>query len=273
MLLNRFFQKLHRKRESLNFRLKRTVYAPALWRWLWVNSRPMSLSQKSAVVFAPHQDDESLGCGGLIALKQEQNIPIQVVFLTDGRSSHPKHPFINGAEMVKIRQQEAIAALQILKVQPSQVHFLNQADGHLSKLSNSDRQQMLTQLVQLLQTIKPEEVYVPYRNDVNADHIAAYELVWTALLASGIQAELIQYPVWSLWKPWALNFRSPELKNAYRLSIAPMRDRKRQALEVYRSQYQPLPPETKPLLPPGFLDRFLVPYEIFFRPEANHKSD
>ncbi|MBD2095511.1 PIG-L family deacetylase [Trichocoleus sp. FACHB-591] len=271
MLLSRFFQKLHRKRESLNFRFKRTIYAPALWRWLLVNSRPMHLSQKSAIVFAPHQDDESLGCGGLIALKQEQNIPIQVVFLTDGRSSHPKHPFIKGEEMVRIRQQEAIDALQILSVQPSQIHFLSQLDGHLPKLSSSERQQMLTQLVQLLQTIRPEEVYVPYRKDVNADHIAAYELIHTALLASGIPAELIQYPVWSLWKPWVWDFSAPELKNAYRLPIIAMRDRKRQALEVYRSQYQPLPPETKPLLPPGFLDRFLSPYEIFFRPEANQK--
>ncbi len=35
-------------------------------------------------MFSPHQDDEAFGCGGMIALKSEQGIPVVVVFLTDG---------------------------------------------------------------------------------------------------------------------------------------------------------------------------------------------
>ncbi len=62
------------------------IHSSLIWRWilLW-GSKPISLSQKSAMIFSPHQDDETFGCGGLIALKREQQIPVVVVIITDGR--------------------------------------------------------------------------------------------------------------------------------------------------------------------------------------------
>src|ERR1700731_2508358 len=41
------------------------------------------------VVVAPHPDDETLGCGGLIALASQLGRNIQVVFISDGVGSHP----------------------------------------------------------------------------------------------------------------------------------------------------------------------------------------
>jgi N-acetylglucosamine malate deacetylase 1 len=40
------------------------------FRWL-VNfgSQPMEITQKSAMIISPHQDDEVLGCGRIIGLK------------------------------------------------------------------------------------------------------------------------------------------------------------------------------------------------------------
>src|SRR5262245_24685447 len=40
------------------------------------------------LVLAPHPDDESLGCGGLIAACQAQGHPVHVLVLTDGAGSH-----------------------------------------------------------------------------------------------------------------------------------------------------------------------------------------
>ena len=37
-----------------------------------------------AIVFAPHPDDETLGCGGTILKKRSLGAPVEVVFLTDG---------------------------------------------------------------------------------------------------------------------------------------------------------------------------------------------
>ncbi len=42
------------------------------------------------VVVAPHPDDETLGCGVLIAAKRRLGAEVAVVFLTDGAASHPQ---------------------------------------------------------------------------------------------------------------------------------------------------------------------------------------
>src|SRR5690606_38092378 len=41
------------------------------------------------LVIAPHPDDETLGCGGVIALATCRNVRVHTVFVTDGGASHP----------------------------------------------------------------------------------------------------------------------------------------------------------------------------------------
>jgi LmbE family N-acetylglucosaminyl deacetylase len=225
----------------------------------------MILSQKSAMVFAPHQDDETLGCGGMIALKCDQNIPVSVVFLTDGKNSHPNHPLVKPNDLKEIRQKEAINALTILGVDLKNIHFLDREDGNLSKLSQEKYQYILNCLVQLLLTFKPQEVYVTYRHDRNLDHEASYSFVKAAILESKLNVELFQYPIWSRWYPWQFDFKSLELANSYRLPIKQILCKKKLALEAYPSQCLPLLPNSQSLLPPNFLRLFLSSYEIFFK--------
>jgi hypothetical protein len=57
------------------------VQAEILFRWfLPAKSQLLPISRESTMIFAPHQDDETLGCGGLIALKRQLGIPVKVVF-------------------------------------------------------------------------------------------------------------------------------------------------------------------------------------------------
>ena len=56
---------------------------------------------QSAVIFAPHQDDETLGCGGTIILKTQAAAQVTIVFLTDGSTSHRR--FISAAKLTQIR--------------------------------------------------------------------------------------------------------------------------------------------------------------------------
>jgi hypothetical protein len=44
--------------------------------------------RRSAVVFAPHPDDETLGCGGTIVRKIRAGARVRLVVMTDGGSSH-----------------------------------------------------------------------------------------------------------------------------------------------------------------------------------------
>ncbi|MEA5512457.1 PIG-L family deacetylase, partial [Nodularia sp. UHCC 0506] len=142
-----------------------------LYYWiLHFRSQPLVVSHKSAIIFAPHQDDETLGCGGLIALKRSLEVPVEVVFMTDGR--HGISNGITSEKIIDIRQQEAVNALNMLGVTYQHIHFLNQIDGSLQNLPDHQHRQIIDQLVQLLQSFKPGEIYVPHRKDVHNDHEA-----------------------------------------------------------------------------------------------------
>ena len=43
------------------------------------------------IVLAPHPDDETLGCGGLLAACAAAQIPAHIFVLTDGSLSHPNN--------------------------------------------------------------------------------------------------------------------------------------------------------------------------------------
>jgi choline dehydrogenase-like flavoprotein len=44
------------------------------------------------VVLAPHQDDETLGCGGLLSAASEAGLKPRVIYLSDGGASHRNSP-------------------------------------------------------------------------------------------------------------------------------------------------------------------------------------
>ena len=225
--------------------------------WI-VSSQSNSLApnHKSAIVFSPHQDDETLGCGGMIALKRQLGVPIMVVFITDGRygSLQPIQP----EELINTRKLEAVAALKLLGVESSEIYFLEQLDGSLATLSQEQSQNLMQQLSQILQNFIPEEVYVPHCKDFHADHEATYDLVEKAIALAGIDVQLWQYPIWLLWQnPLSFQLKSKEIKSAYRLPIYSVRHQKHQAIATYRSQI--------PGLTPGFLLRFKARYELFFK--------
>ncbi|OUC13138.1 MAG: hypothetical protein B0A82_18480 [Alkalinema sp. CACIAM 70d] len=266
MQISRFVEKIHGKLVWL-----RKYKGPELqnrlqhYSLLYLLSQPMALSEKPAMIVAPHQDDESFGCGGLIALKRKQGIPVQVVFVTDGAASHSWHPQFKSGEIAPIRREEAIAALGILGVEPEHIYFLDQPDGRL-KYDETIQQQALTALTELIATLQPGEVYVTHRHDRSADHEMTYQLTQQAIAATGLTVDLYQYYIWLLWKTWLFReVQWQDLAGAYRLPIAAVKTQKRQAVETYKSQYLSLYGGGT-LLPPGFLNRFFLPYEVFFKP-------
>ena len=236
------------------------IHSSVLFRWiLHRGSKPLAFSQKSAMVFSPHQDDETFGCGGMIALKREQGIPVVVAFLTDGQGSGDSDLQMKD-KIVEIRKLEALQALKILGVEPAEIHFLEKPDGTLQDLQLKQRRQMIEELSELIGFYKPEEVYVPHRKDCHKDHEATYELVKEAIADRGIEVELLQYPIWLLWRaPLFIMLKLQDIATAYRLSIESVQDKKNRAIAAYGSQLESLPG--------GFVKRFLGSYEIFFKVE------
>jgi LmbE family N-acetylglucosaminyl deacetylase len=252
----------------------------------WSSERPPALDpQTPAIVFAPHPDDEVLGCGGTIALKVLAGAPVQVVIMTDGRTSHT--PFIDADTLVRMRRNEALAASRVLGLQPSDYHFLDYEDSRLRESARPAARRV----AQILDRFQPQEVLVPHRRDRIADHVATFDIVAAAVRAYGKPVTLLEYPVW-LWNTWPWSNARPSLRQLLRapslvreivhiafgcnarIDIRSVRQRKLDALAQYRSQMnRPADSPNWPILADvsdgSFLACFEAYEEVFRRTEAN----
>jgi LmbE family N-acetylglucosaminyl deacetylase len=212
------------------------------------------------MIVAPHQDDETLGCGGLIALKRERGAAVQAVFLTDGSAATNQEPGKGQNAFTQMRKQEALAALKILGVDEASVFFLDMPDSHLSEAPQGEI--AAERLSKLLATHRPQEVYAPHHHDRHPDHEAAWRITQAAIRQAGLSVDLVQYPIWMMWSaPLFFRLTPRHLAGAHRLCVRSALSQKRRAIAAYPSQCA--------TLPKGFLDQFLGPCEIFFRSEQH----
>ena len=212
----------------------------------------VAISNASALMFAPHPDDEVLGCGGLIALKARAGARVQVVVMTDGRASHGS--LIDPDELARIRRAEAEEAGRRLGLAEPYV-FLDFRDHRLAE----SRDAACERVMELINLFKPAEIYVPSRRDGIADHDETNRVVRRAVAQLGRAVVLLEYPLW-LWNGWpwtgdSARRRSGRVRGALqvardvaeivfacrtRVDVGAVLDRKRAALAVYRSQLERL---------------------------------
>lgn len=164
-------------------------------------AKPVEPSQlsHSAIVFSPHQDDETLACGGTILQKKRAGAAVQIVYLTDGSGSHPA--LIDPQHLAQIREQEALSATHLLGIPAADVTFLRFPDGALTIHAEA----ALSQVTEILLKHQPTEVFIPHHQepDYIPDHSATNRIVKTALQRAGMMPLIYEYPVW-LWDhyPW-----------------------------------------------------------------------
>jgi LmbE family N-acetylglucosaminyl deacetylase len=159
--------------------------------------------RRAAVVFAPHPDDEVLGCGGTILRMRQLGTDVDVVFLTDGRHSH-RGPLDRDA-LARIRTAEARTAATLLHLEPTRLHFLGFEDLHLE----SDVDGARGRVAAWLAAREPEQVFLPFAHDGHPDHRAANQIVRAALRQLGQSPALLEYSV-HLWWRWPWCGRAPE---------------------------------------------------------------
>lgn len=167
----------------------------ALYRRL--HSYPDDRLVDAAVVFSPHQDDETLGCGGTIIRKCAAGAPVSIVFMTDGATSHRR--LLAPEKMRGIRRQEALAAAGLLGVAAGDVVFLD----HPNRELHASRQAAVAAVKEILAERRPREIFMPYRAEAPSDHHVTNEVVRAALAESPAAGPVtvLEYPVW-FWQHW-----------------------------------------------------------------------
>jgi LmbE family N-acetylglucosaminyl deacetylase len=232
---------------------------------LWLRSRPYQVEPElTGLVLAPHQDDEALGCGGLLFLKRLQGATMHVAYLTDGSASHPGHPVLTPAVLAERRQAEARTAMGLLGVECAPLQFLAARDGSLAHLDDAAASELAGRIAAILVQTRPDEIFLPCRHDGSSEHEAAFTLVMRAMEQSGQQSQILEFPVWSWWNPLLLIRPLLTSRRVWRLDFRGYEKVKQTALAAYVSQIQPVPPDEKPVLSGEFLSYFSSAEEFFF---------
>jgi LmbE family N-acetylglucosaminyl deacetylase len=148
----------------------------------------------TVVVFAPHPDDDVIGCGGTIIQHTKRGDHVTIVYVTSGEASLWTG---DRAELVRLREQEAFEAAALLGV--SDLIFLHEPDFALQKTDKTVNKVML-----LLQGINPDYIYVPHEADEHRDHKATYMLLVSALkeLSEKTDKNMALY-CYEVWTPLA----------------------------------------------------------------------
>jgi LmbE family N-acetylglucosaminyl deacetylase len=213
------------------------------------------------LILAPHPDDESLGCGGLIAEACRQGTPPIVAILTDGSKSHPDsrtHP----AEIFrKLREDEAVEAVEKLGLPPSRVMFLRYPDTGAPSEGEAF-EAAVTRVGELIDRNRCRTVAVSWQHDPHCDHAAAAAIARAACQRTG--AKLLAYPVWGWTLPPDMIIDSTPI-TGFRLDVANHLPAKRAAIEAHRSQYAGIITDDPEgfQMKPEFMELFRRPLDTF----------
>jgi len=186
------------------------------------------------LVVAPHADDETLGCGGVIARQVDAGDSVTVAIMTDASKGAPE---LYDSDFIKGLRVEARAALEVLGVQ--QIRFF---DFPAPRLATYPGYKIASALSELVKEICPEVMFVPHGGDLHSDHGAIYDAALVAgrpVPGSPVRAiyayETLSETEWS----------SPQAGAAFApnhfVDVSDYLSRKIEAIQCYQSQLHAFP--------------------------------
>ena len=217
----------------------------------------------TTLIVAPHADDESLGCGGVISLLRKYGQTVYILLLSDGTLSHPNSREYPADQLMELREKELVEAAAILGVPAENIIFCRYKDRQVPSASGDEFPTAVKNISKMLEVLKPQSIFLPWRRDPHPDHLAAFQLI----TQSNIQgAQLYEYPIWL--KELGETSDEPNIEEVtpFRLDISTVLQQKKEAIAAHRSQTTNFISDD----PEGFtlseemLDLFTIPYETFF---------
>ena len=127
------------------------------------------------LVIAPHPDDEIIGVGGTIAKRAKDGDEVYVCVVTKGKS-----PLFND-EFIEQGRKECRKADKKLGVK--ETIFL---DFPAVMLETVPRYEFNGKISEVVNSIKPDEVYIPHRGDMQIDHQMVVDAAMVAARPRGI---------------------------------------------------------------------------------------
>ncbi len=140
----------------------------------------------SAIVLAPHPDDEALGCSGTLSLLNKAGVSTTVVFITNGDRLYGEP----SPALAEQREKEAVRASELLGCnEPLFLGFPDgEADSHIDAIAGK--------LAGIIAQKNPDIIFAPSPMDHHRDHIATSKAA-LKLLNSFNAFKLAFYEVYS----------------------------------------------------------------------------
>lgn len=153
------------------------------------------------LVVAPHPDDESIGCGGVLALYGKQS---DVLLITDGDNGAASDlADIRESEFIEVMSYAGVREYKCLRIPEHQIKL------NYGKIAQIDFG-------------KYTHVFVPNKYEAHDDHVAVYKIIKKIIKG---KVNLYEYEVWTpLCKP-----------NIY-LDITEVCEKKISMIECHKSQ-------------------------------------
>lgn len=126
------------------------------------------------LVIAPHPDDEIIGVGGTIAKRAKDGDEVYVCVVTKGKS-----PLFND-EFIEQGRKECRKADK--KIGVKETIFL---DFPAVMLETVPRYEFNGKISEVVNSIKPDEVYIPHRGDMQIDHQMVVDAAMVAVRPRG----------------------------------------------------------------------------------------
>jgi N-acetylglucosamine malate deacetylase 1 len=146
----------------------------------------------SVLVLAPHQDDEAIGCGGVLALQVASKHPAAVVVVQDGASGCEELG-LTRQQMMELRNEESLRAASIIDLEaPILLNYPELAES-IPEATESIRRILIER--------KVDAVFVPFVLDGHPDHRLTNYILAGALAEISGNVRVFGYEVWGLCVP------------------------------------------------------------------------
>ena len=216
------------------------------------------------LIVAPHPDDESLGCGGVIALLRKFDREVSILVLSDGTLSHPNSVKFPPEKLRGLREDEITQAAAILGVSSANIEFFRFQDRRVPDRDSDNFGPAVERCRKFIEAAKPQTIFVPWRRDPHPDHRAAFQIFEQA---KNENHEIIEYPIWLYELAQSDDAPLTTEVSAFRLDVGSVAETKQKAVRAHRSQVTDLIDDD----PEGFrlseevLRNFAAPFEIYLR--------
>lgn len=181
----------------------------------------MELNKKRILVFAPHPDDEIIGCGGTLIKESLNGAKIFICYLTTGEVLEDH---IEYKEKIIRRKKEAEKVCR-------------EGDFELLYWGNIPSRQLYKKywdvqkdIIKIFRYIKPHMIFMPHKGENDSEHIITYNLVKEAYWLSMYPnlgkrnnqiAEIYLYEIWTplIKTHWINNISGEILKKIELLNM------------------------------------------------------